>query len=334
MGEGVARSGVRRAFAAAVRGVAALVIFVLVLLAILRGMAAARESGVEAPPGTVKFETATGAVAARVEGPANGPVILIIHGTAAWSGFWKDVSAHLAGRGWRVVAVDLPPFGWSEHDPQMRYDRVTQAERLAAVIAAQGKPAVVLAHSFGAGAATELALRHPAALRELVLVDGALGELDPASESGTAKLLRLRPVAELATSASVTNPNALERLLRSLLARKDAAHAWVPVLREPMLRKGTTSAYAAWLPNLFTTQDGALSRRSANLSAIRVPIALIWGAADTVTPLEQGRRLNALTHARIMAVLPRVGHIPHIEDPAAFNAALDRALSVVSEPGK
>ena len=332
MGAGVAkRSLIFRIGAGTIKGALALVLFVLVLLIILRVMAAVRESGVEAPQQTVRFQTPTGAVAARLSGPADGPPIMLIHGTAAWSGFWQQVADHLAGRGWRVIAIDLPPFGWSGRDPQGRYDRATQAERLAAVLRTQSKKAVVVGHSFGAGAATELALRHPEELKGLVLVDAALGQLDATGAGGTANALGFRPLAEAVTSAAVTNPAALEPLLRSMIARKEQASPWVPVLREPMQREGTTSAYAAWLPNLFSKDDGSLSRRSENLRKIAVPVSLIWGEADTVTPLDQGRHIAELTRARSLKLLPGVGHIPHIEDPKAFLAALDGALSDVEK---
>lgn len=318
----------------ALRGLLSLLVFVLILLLILRALAAWREGGAKAPANTTYFPTPTGRVAARVVGPANGAPIILVHGTAAWSGFWSEVSDHLARRGCRVVAIDLPPFGWSDRDPKSRYDRVTQAERLSAIASSLGRPAVVVGHSFGAGAATELALRHPEKLRGLVLVDAALGQLDPKAEAGAAKAMRVEPIAQLATSAMVTNPSALEPFLRSLIARKDQAHRWVPVLRQPMEREGSTSAYAAWLPNLFTKQDGALSRSSVNLSRIKVPVALIWGAADTVTPLEQGKRIETLTHARSLQVLTGVGHIPHIESPAAFRTALDQALASLPKEQK
>ena len=332
MGAGVAkRSLIFRIGAGAIEGALALVLFVLVLLIILRVMAAVRETGVETPPQTFRFETPTGAVAARLSGPVDGPPIMLIHGTAAWSGFWRQVADHLAGRGWRVIAIDLPPFGWSGRDPQGRYDRATQAERLAAVLRTQSKKAVVVGHSFGAGAATELVLRHPDELNGLVLVDAALGQFDAQGEGATANALGFRPLSEAVTSAAVTNPAALEPLLRSMIARKDQASAWVPVLREPMQREGTTSAYAAWLPNLFSKDDGGLSRRSENLRKIAVPVSLIWGEADTVTPLDQGKHIAELTRARSLKVLPGVGHIPHIEDPKAFLAALDGALADVEK---
>ncbi|HEX6745953.1 MAG TPA: alpha/beta hydrolase, partial [Longimicrobium sp.] len=249
--------------AALFRIVVALIALLLLVLVGLRIAAGLREGAVAAPAGTVRFATPTGAVAARVAGPADGAPLVIVHGTAAWSGFWKDVAAHLAGKGWRVVAIDLPPFGWSDRDARGRYDRIAQAQRLASVLTALGRPAVVVGHSFGAGPATELALRHPQEVRALVLVDGALGELDPKGRGAAARVLDVRPAAELVTSAAVTNPAALRPLLRSMIARKDKADAWLPVLREPMGREGATSAYAAWLPNLFVKDDGALSRRSA-----------------------------------------------------------------------
>ena len=81
-------------------------------------------------------------------------------------------------------------------------------------------------------------------------------------------------------------------------------------------------------------QDGALSRSSEKLRTIRVPVSLIWGEADTVTPIAQGKRISDLTRARTMQVLPGVGHIPHIEDPRRFKAALDRALNALPREGK
>jgi pimeloyl-ACP methyl ester carboxylesterase len=112
-----------------------------------------------------------------------------------------------------------------------------------------------------------------------------------------------------------------------MIARKEQAEAWLPVLKQPMRRSGTTSAYSAWLPSLFATDDGALSRTSAGLRGLAVPVALIWGEADTVTPIGQGRRIARLGRARSFTTLPGVGHIPHIEDPKAFLAALDLAVA-------
>ena len=129
----------------------------LVLLAILvvalvgfRIAAGLSETDVTRPAAIRMAQTPLGEIAFASAGPEVGPTILLVHGTAGWSGFWSEVSDHLARRGWRVIAVDVPPFGYSERDPQARYDRASQAARLAALLQAQGaRPAVVVAHSFG-----------------------------------------------------------------------------------------------------------------------------------------------------------------------------------------
>jgi pimeloyl-ACP methyl ester carboxylesterase len=307
------------------------VLLALVVLALIgfRIAASLRETETAMPATSHMVPTPLGGVAVQIAGPAVGPPILLVHGTAGWSGFWRNVTAHLAAGGWRVIAVDLPPFGYSEHDPLARYDRASQAARLAAVLEqTAGRPAIMVGHSFGAGAVVELALRAPGRIRALVLVDAALGALDPPPQGGGAAGWALGQswIAQPVTAATMTNPMLTGWLFRSLLARKEAAAPWLETIRQPMRREGTTAAYAAWLPALMTADDGGMSRRSANLARIAAPVSLIWGEADTVTPIAQGETLARLMRARSFARLPGVGHIPHIEDEAGFLAALDAAI--------
>ena len=307
----------------------ALVALLLIVLIGFRIAAWAREGGTARPAETRMVATTLGEVAVQVAGPEDGPPVLLVHGTAGWSGFWRNVSAHLAARGRRVIAVDLPPFGYSAHDAQARYDRASQAARLAQVIRRlSARPAAVVGHSFGSGAAVELALRDPAIVSRLVLVDSALGAIDPpaAGPGAARRALDQSWIAQPLTAATMTNPMLTGRLLRSMLARREAADAWIATIQKPMQREGTTAAYAAWLPELFVANDSSLSRRSVALRRIRMPVHLIWGEADTVTPLAQGENLARLMRAESFARLPGVGHIPHIEDEAGFLAALDRAL--------
>jgi pimeloyl-ACP methyl ester carboxylesterase len=307
------------------RLILAIGLLVVLLLAAFRGLAWAREDGAAVPPRSTLVPTSLGRVAVSLSGPESGPTIFLIHGSAAWSGFWRDISQHLAGQGWRVVAVDLPPFGYSDHDPGRRYDRNAQARRLSDVITrVGGGKAVVVGHSFGAGPATELALRRPDQVRRLVLVDAALGAFDPPSgRSAVERSARVRPFGEALTSATITNPYATGALLRSFIARKDTAAPWLETIRQPMRRAGTTTAYAAWLPTLFQRDDGAWSRSRARLRAMRVPVSIIWGDADTVTPPAQGREIAQLTKAQHFRLLKQVSHIPHIEAPREFLAALN-----------
>ncbi|MDN5749034.1 MAG: alpha/beta hydrolase [Pseudonocardia sp.] len=73
----------------------------------------------------------------------------------------------------RVVAPDLPGSG---HTPRAARPLTIAelADLLAELVAASAGPAVVVANSFGCQLAVELALRHPAAVRRLVLTGPVL----------------------------------------------------------------------------------------------------------------------------------------------------------------
>lgn len=304
-----------------------IILLVAIALAGLRIAAVFREDQGRLPSDSTILATPLGRIAVQASGPPGGHPVVLVGGTAGWSGFWRDVRHDLAARGYRVVAVDLPPFGFSESDPRRRYDRVQQAERILAAVqaAAPQRPVTLVGHSYGAGPALEAALRSPNMFRRLVLVDAALGPLDaPASEAP--RLLRTPLIAETLVAAGFTNPWAVRPMLRSMLARKDAADTWIEALREPMRRDGTTEACAAWLPALFDTADGALSRSRSNIARLRVPVSIIWGEADTVTPIKQGEELARLVRAQDFHRLPATGHIPHIEEPARFLQALSTSI--------
>jgi pimeloyl-ACP methyl ester carboxylesterase len=277
--------------------------------------------------------TAQGRLFVQLRGPETGQPVLLVPGTAAWGGFWGDVMEELGRAGYRAIAVDMPPFGFSEHRARADYSRVDQAERLKGVIdGLQLKRPVVVGHSFGAGSVVELAARHGAVLKAIVVVCGALDlpQGDGLHEKPSQLLdsiLHTEPLMRTVTAAVVTNPLALRPLLASMLHRKDAADAkQSEILQKPMVRRGTTEAYAQWLPFLLLPDRAALTARAAGLTGIVVPTLLIWGERDGITPLQQGRRINALIRGSTLDVLPDAGHIPHIETPAMFLDVLKKRL--------
>ena len=110
------------------------------------------------------------------QGAADAPLLVLVAGTGAWAGTWvSNIDAMLAA-GWRVVTIDLPPFGFSARPADGNYGRHAQAERLLAAIRSLGRaPVVLLGHSYGGGPAAEAAMLEPALIRHLILVDAAIG---------------------------------------------------------------------------------------------------------------------------------------------------------------
>ncbi|MDB5519012.1 MAG: hypothetical protein JWQ17_5770 [Tardiphaga sp.] len=213
-----------------------LVIGLLVVLVVMgfRLAATAREHGVRADlaPSTGRLiPTRSGGVFVQQKGPTDGVPVVLFHGSVAWSEFWRRSIDALAAAGFRVIALDLPPFGFS--DRPGGYTRKDQAERVNDVLHdLRAAPAIIVGHSFGSGAATELVMRYPDSARGLVLIDPALGLTSPPSDPSW--LLGPKWIRELLVSLTITNPLATKPLLQSMIAKKERAlPEYIEVLQRP-----------------------------------------------------------------------------------------------------
>jgi pimeloyl-ACP methyl ester carboxylesterase len=262
-------------------------------------------------------------------GPPGGPPVVLVHGTGAWSGTWRDTMSILANAGYRAIAVDLPPFGFSRRPPDAAYGPTAQGRRIAGALDALGVgPVVLVGHSFGAGPTVEAVLLQPQRIRGLVLVDAALGLGDgtapPSGSSDTVRgILALRPLRDALVATFLTNPMFTRRLLGAFVADPERlTDERVAIYQQPLSVRGTTAAVGEWLPELLAPGPGGASRDAQTYRRLTAPVLVVWGEADTVTPLPEGRYLASLPPKARLVILPGVGHIPQIEHPPAFEQAL------------
>ena len=106
-----------------------LLLLVLVIVA-FRMAASIRETRTRAelaPSWGHLVPTNSGGVFVQERGPANGIPVVPFHGTAAWSELWRHTTPVLADAGFHVIALDLPPFGFSDRPGS--YTRQDQAAR-------------------------------------------------------------------------------------------------------------------------------------------------------------------------------------------------------------
>jgi pimeloyl-ACP methyl ester carboxylesterase len=123
-----------------------------------------------APPGRpFHVPVLGGAVAGETWG--EGPAVYLVHGWGGWRGQLDALVAPLTEAGYRVVAFDAPSHGDSDPGPEGpgRSSVLEFAAALAAVAAAHGPAAAVVAHSLGA-TATAFAMRDGLAADRAVFV--------------------------------------------------------------------------------------------------------------------------------------------------------------------
>ena len=310
---------------------------VVSVLAALRVAAGVRESLTrsQAEPSTGRFVRGGDVeMFIQEEGPAAGPPVVLIHGTGAWGGIWRETMHALAGAGYRAITLDLPPFGFSERPPLPRYSDGAQATRITGVLDALNLRSVTLVgHSFGGRPTVEAAFRDPARVRLLVLVDAALG-LQPSVAPPSRPPLALRValsspmVRDPLVASTLTNPLLTRFFLRRLiLDPADATDVQVRMLQQQLPVAGTTHAVGLWLREFLESDEQAVNRDRARYRTLTMPTLLVWGADDAITPLPQGQDLLGLLPSAELVVLKHTGHIPAIEDATAFNGALLKFLA-------
>ncbi len=254
----------------------------------------------------------------------SGKPLVLLHGLATDRRIWRAVVPALA-RERLVVTVDLPGFGASAPAGEA-FDLDEVADRIARGLAARRirAPFDLVGHSLGAGVATALAAARPAAVDRLVLVA-------PAGFSAM--------------------PDTISTLLAAGVDGALAAHRWLAPL--------TDLAWGRRLLLAFTAADGAnispavarqmvnaseSARRSAPALAtitrsdlrpmlleIRAPLGLIWGEKDRTMPASLASALTEVRPDAEVILLPDSGHVPMVECPDAFVAALQRLLKTLPE---
>ena len=65
---------------------------------------------------------------------------------------------------------------------------------------------------------------------------------------------------------------------------------------------------------------------TSTLADIHIPTLLLPGAEDQIIPLQEAQAMHVAIRGSVLEVIPDAGHLPNLENPAAFNAAVRRFL--------
>ena len=265
------------------------------------------------------------------EGQKNKPTVLLIHGTGAWSEIWRDTITHLVNNNFDVIAVDVPPFGYSDKpEGSFSYSRTVQAKRIIDLINKLNLDKVnVIAHSVGSRPAIEAVYQIQNKINSLVLVDAALGfntdknisQFEQNSPSIIEEIIfNIHPIRNSLMASYATNPYFSKNIFKSFVHKKDSVtDKMVITLQKPLTLENMNRAQADWLEFLMIDEDNSYTSDFQSLSNITTPTLLIWGKEDNITPLWQGKKLQKLVPNSQLQIIDNSGHIPYIEDMDTFN---------------
>ncbi|WP_212908565.1 alpha/beta fold hydrolase [Streptomyces sp. TS71-3] len=244
------------------------------------------------------------------QGPSDGLPVVLVHGHPFNRTLWAPTAGALVAAGHRVIAPDLRGYGDSSVTPGTVF-LSDFADDIAALLDHLGVVrAVVGGVSMGGQIIMEFQRRHPERVRALVLSDTSA----PA-ETEEGKELRNRLADRLlAEGMDGYAGEVIGKMLApyNVTALPDAA---AHVLG--MMRATDPRGAAAALRGRAERPD-----YRPTLAAVRTPVLIVVGADDVYTPVATAEEIHRLVPGATLTVIDRAGHLPGVEQPERFNAAL------------
>jgi pimeloyl-ACP methyl ester carboxylesterase len=259
------------------------------------------------------------------DGPADGPLVLLLHGFPEFWYSWRHLLPALAARGYRVVAPDLRGYHLTDKPASIDdYDLDALAADVVAWIGALGaERAAVVGHDWGGGVAWHVAARHPERLTRLVVVSSPHPDAVAAALFTDLRLLlaawylfwfQVPWLPEWWIARTGVGQGLRRHAARPAAFTDEDVAAYDAAARVPGAMRAAVHYYRAALRRI---------PRAGRSPAVRVPTLVVWGADDAayLPSLNVGleRFVDAPTRVE---VLPGVGHFVAQEAPEALDDLL------------
>lgn len=257
--------------------------------------------------GMGSIATARGRIGYLEAGSGDATPIIFLHGVGSDKSVWRPQLDHF-GKSRRAVAFDYPGYGESD-----LVDGASRDDFAASILAAMNALGIARAHVCGLSLGGVIAIAmHAAAPRRcasLIIADSFAAHPDgqgihdrsvAASHSMTMRALAEARSGVLLGSAAT---DALRAEVVETMAEIDPAAYRI-------------GAEAVWLAD---QRDRA--------AAIGAPTLVMVGEEDGITPPALSEELHRLARGSVLVRIPAAGHLANIEQPQAFNMAIESFLS-------
>jgi pimeloyl-ACP methyl ester carboxylesterase len=223
-----------------------------------------------------------------VAGEGQGRPVVLVNGLGGSSENWGEMIQEFKSKGLKVYAPDMLGFGRSEK-PDVDYSISLQADILKQFLDSQNleQPDLV-GWSMGGWIVMKFAAANPQRVHRLVLLDSAGLIYDAVN----AQALRPKTVEQLTHMMDILNPNPTP--IPGFVARD--------VLRSMAERDWIIDRS---LRSMSTGRDVM----DAHLADLTMPVLIIWGKEDLITPLSLGDRLHRGISQSTLEVVNGCGHL-------------------------
>jgi haloalkane dehalogenase len=263
------------------------------------------------------------------EGPRDGEVVLLVHGTPSWSFEYRHLIPVLA-RTRRVIAVDHLGFGLSDRPTDFPYTPEAHTQVLREVIDGLGLTRFALAvHDYGGPIALPIAVAEPERISSLVVMNTWFWDLDTDHE-----FMRVaRFAASFVGRFLYRWFNASLRLIMPS-AYADRRRLTPRIHRQylaPFRRRADRVRVLWTLARSLVTSSKSFGRIwDERERLVVIPSLIVWGLGDGALKPYMLKRVRAALPLARVETLAGVGHWPQEEAPEEVARLLDGFLPRVS----
>ena len=267
----------------------------------------------EAPGSFVRL--ADGITHYEMAGPADAPVIVLVHGFSVPYFIYDPTFEFLSASGFRVLRYDLFGRGWSDR-PRLPNEIGLFIRQLHDLIEALQlrTPLTLTGLSMGGPITASFTVAHPGIVAANIFIDPVGTH---AINYGALGALTLPLIGEL-----VFGLLAGERMVKNI-ASDFFDPSWVQEFQE---RYRVQMRYSGFRRSILSTLRGRMlsgfPETYRDLGRLAKPTLLLWGREDQTVPFTDSMDLRALLPHCEFHAFEGSGHIPHYEKPAEVNPIL------------
>jgi pimeloyl-ACP methyl ester carboxylesterase len=248
-----------------------------------------------------------------VSGPAWGAPIVLVHGLGGRSEDFVNLLPYLKKSGYRIYTPDLLGFGQSEEPTNASYSISDQADLVVDFFDVVGLKRTDLGGwSMGGWIAQKVAVDNPQRVSRLILMDSAGLMIPPAWDTHLFTPTTPQELAQL-EALLMPNPPAMPKFVVQDMLRVSASYSWV-------VKKALNS--------MLSAKDVM----DEDLPSLKMPVLILWGKLDRVTPLSEGQAIHTLIPQSRMVVASSCGHLAPQTCSDEFGPAITHFLRTSYSP--
>ena len=243
--------------------------------------------------------------------------VVLVHGFCGSTFSWRHNIEALQEAGFEVLAVDVPPYGYSDRAPRVNHSPSFQADliwKLIDQLYPERQKWSLIGHSLGGAIIGAMAARRQSQTSHVIFVDGIMKHVGAGAKPFYKWLLGsfyVQTGAEVAGKLHFFRPKVFYRLLQTAYGQSPDSIAVAGYLTPLKIKKTASRIFDMAAFSVATFEYAEVD--------VLCPALVIWGERDTWIPRSAGEQMHRLLPDSEFHIIKGAAHCPMETHARIFN---------------